>query len=99
MHESIHPVMSSRIPTASLELTDSPYHARKIIPCKTCLWSVLPRRGHPVLDKDEYDKQQALIDHKKPTIDASKQPYAGLHQADPKKIVQLITADTAYLNT
>lgn len=60
---------------------------------------MLPWHRDPVLDKDEYEKQQALINHKKPTIDATKQPNGGLHQTDPEKVVQLITADTAYRNT
>jgi len=59
----------------------------------------IPRRRHPMLDKDEYEKQQALIDHEKQAIHATKQPNDSLHHSNPKKVVQLITADTAYWNT
>jgi len=52
-----------------------------------------------MLDKNEYEKQQALIDHEKQAIHATKQPNDTLHHGNPKKVVQLITADTAYWNT
>ena len=52
-----------------------------------------------MLDKDEHEKQQALIDHKKQAIHATKQPNDSLHHSNPEKVVQLITADTAYGDT
>ena len=67
--------------------------------CAGELRLTIPRRRHPVLDEDEHKEQQALIDHEKPGLDAAQQPNERLHQAYPKKVVQLIAANTAHRDT
>ena len=63
---------------------------------QTLLRLAIPRRRHSVLDNNEYKKQQALIDYKKPGINAAHHPNDRLYEAYPEEVVQLVTADSTH---